>query len=215
MSQTYSLLGLHLGKNLYVKIDIDEGGTHRNYKTPVARGSLAPKWDFTQTILCHKTVVKKVVGQLTTTISELVQRCTAHNDAPVELDIQAHGSVVGKLCVLLKANTVDQLREAANHGLLETQQGIAEISSASAVSRVAGATTTVVGVIKENKDLGSALLEVASQLKPLVEMGDKIAKIHPYVNLAWSVITSVYQASIHPLRFNSSVTKALGPQCKA
>ncbi|KAJ7889510.1 hypothetical protein B0H14DRAFT_3126973, partial [Mycena olivaceomarginata] len=216
MSQTYSLLvqsgsilnvpGLHWGKNLYVKIDINEGGTHRKYKTPVAEGSLAPKWDFAQTIssfsasaditfsLCHKTVVKKVVGQLTTTIGDLVQRCAAHNDAPVELDIQARGSVVGKLCVLLKANTVDQLREAANHGLLETQQGIREISSASAVSRVAGATTMVVGVIKENKDLGSALLEVALRLKPLVEMGDKIAQIHPYVNLAWSVITSVYKA---------------------
>jgi hypothetical protein len=42
--------GLHFGKNLYVKIDIDEGRTHRNYKTPVARGSLAPKWDFAQTM---------------------------------------------------------------------------------------------------------------------------------------------------------------------
>jgi hypothetical protein len=104
------------------------------------------------------------------------------------LDIQARGSVVGKLCVLLKANTVDQLREAANHGLLETQQGIAEISSASAVSRVAGATTMVVGAIKENKDLGSVLLEVASRLKPLVEMGDKIAQVRLYfwVYIEWT-----------------------------
>jgi hypothetical protein len=104
------------------------------------------------------------------------------------LDIQARGLVVGKLCVLLKANTVDQLREAANHGLLKTQQGITEISSVSAVSRVAGATTTVVGVIEENKDLGSTLLKVASRLKPLVEMGDKIAKVRLYfwVYIEWT-----------------------------
>ncbi|KAF8217489.1 hypothetical protein K438DRAFT_1746795 [Mycena galopus ATCC 62051] len=222
MSQTYSLLGLHFGMNLYVKINIDEGGTHHKYKTPVANGSLTPKWDFEQTILsfsapanitfslCHKTMVKKVVGQFTTTIGELVEHCTAHNDAPVEFDIQARGSVVGKLHVLLKANTVDQLREAANHELLKAQQDITEISSASPVSRVTGATTTVVGVIKENNDLGSALLKVASRLIPLVEMGNKIAKIHPYVNLAWSIVTSVYKASIHILRFKLSVTKGLG-----
>ncbi|KAF7328316.1 WD40 repeat-like protein [Mycena venus] len=172
MSQTYSLLvqsgsilnvpGLHLGINLYVKIDIDEGGTHRKYKTPVVNGSLAPKWDFEQIIssfsapavitfsLCHKTMLKKVIGQLTTTIGELLQRCTAHNDAPVEFDIQAYGSVVGKL----------------------VSQKVAR-------------------VINNHRDLGSALLKVASRLRPLVEMGDKIAKIHPYVNLAWSVLTSV------------------------
>ncbi|KAJ6548679.1 hypothetical protein B0H19DRAFT_1074508 [Mycena capillaripes] len=187
--------GPHLGVNLYVKIDIKEGGTRRKYMTLVAIGSLAPKWNFEQTIcslsscsssfsasanitfrLCHKTVVEKVVGQFTATISELLQQCTAHNDAPVEFDIQADDSVMGKLCVLLKANTMDQLREAANHELLKTQQDIVEISLTSAVSHAAGTNVLVVGITKENKDLGSALLKVASQLKPLVEMGDKIAK---------------------------------------
>ncbi|KAJ6548687.1 hypothetical protein B0H19DRAFT_1265490 [Mycena capillaripes] len=216
MSQTYSLFihsgsipnvpGPHLGINLYVKIDIKEGGTRRKYMTLVAKGSLAPKWNFEQTIssfsasanitfrLCHKTVVEKVVGQFTTTIGELLQQCTAHNDAPVEFEIQAGDSVMGKLCVLLKANTMDQLREAANHELLKTQQDIAEISLTSAVSRAAGATVLVVGIAKENKDLGSALLKVASRLKPLVEMGDKIAKIHPYVNLAWSALDAKLEA---------------------
>ncbi|KAF7326778.1 WD40 repeat-like protein [Mycena venus] len=220
MSQTYSLLvqsasipkvpGPHLGINLYVRIDINEGGTHRTLKTPVIKGSLTPKWDFETTIstfsapaditfkfsLRHKTMVKKVIGQVTTTVSELVQRCTAHNYAPVELDIQSHDSLVGRLCVLLKANTVDQLREAAHHELLKTQQDITEISSVSAVSRLSGATTTVVSVINNHRDLGSALLKVASRLKPLVEMGDKIANIHPYVNLAWSVVTFALEVQV-------------------
>ncbi|KAF7347058.1 WD40 repeat-like protein [Mycena venus] len=216
MSQTYALLvqsasiskipGPHLGINLYVKIVIDQGGTRREYKTPRVKDALAPKWDFEQTIspssasacivfsLCHKTVVEKTIGKVTTTISELVQHCTAHNDAPVELDIQAGGSVTGKLCVLLKGNTADQSREAANHELLEIQQDIAKLSLTPAVSCIAGVAAGAVSVAEENKDLGAALFKVVSRLEPLIEMGDKIAKIHPYANLAWSVLTSVYKA---------------------
>ncbi|KAJ7142333.1 WD40 repeat-like protein [Mycena epipterygia] len=40
--------------------------------------------------------------------------------------------------------------------------------------------------------IGSALLPVISKLEILVDIGDEIAKIHPYANIAWKILTSVY-----------------------
>ncbi|KAJ7665615.1 WD40 repeat-like protein [Mycena rosella] len=42
--------------------------------------------------------------------------------------------------------------------------------------------------------LGSALAAITSKLEILVRIGDEIATIHPYVNVAWKILTSVHKA---------------------
>ncbi|KAJ7117554.1 hypothetical protein C8R44DRAFT_543221, partial [Mycena epipterygia] len=43
-------------------------------------------------------------------------------------------------------------------------------------------------------DLQSSLYTVISKLNIVVRVGDKLAQIHPYANVAWKVLTSVYEA---------------------
>ncbi|KAJ7449200.1 hypothetical protein FB451DRAFT_1287823 [Mycena latifolia] len=62
----------------------------------------------------------------------------------------------------------------------------------SAAMKTAGNIGNVVSVASQFQD---ALGAITSKLEPLVRLGDEIATIHPYVNTAWKVLTSVYQAA--------------------
>ncbi|KAJ7117535.1 hypothetical protein C8R44DRAFT_626722, partial [Mycena epipterygia] len=44
------------------------------------------------------------------------------------------------------------------------------------------------------KDIESSLGVLISKIHIIVRLGNKLAAIHPYANVAWKVLTSVYQA---------------------
>ncbi|KAF8332239.1 uncharacterized protein EI90DRAFT_3054733, partial [Cantharellus anzutake] len=54
---------------------------------------------------------------------------------------------------------------------------------------VRGATDSAAAV----RDLGS-VLKVTDKTKTVVDFVDKTAKLHPYANIVWQVLSSVYQA---------------------
>ncbi|KAJ7190085.1 WD40 repeat-like protein [Mycena pura] len=60
--------------------------------------------------------------------------------------------------------------------------------------RVMDVVDTGEDIAAAHSDLGAALWDIISVLGPIVEIGDEIAKIHPYVHAAWTILTSVYQA---------------------
>ncbi|KAK7007151.1 hypothetical protein R3P38DRAFT_3598965, partial [Favolaschia claudopus] len=56
-------------------------------------------------------------------------------------------------------------------------------------------------------DFQPLLGKLLSRLKPIVDIGDDIAKIHPYIDVAWKVLTSVYQAIEVQRNTDAKITK--------
>ncbi|KAJ7142327.1 WD40-repeat-containing domain protein [Mycena epipterygia] len=86
-------------------------------------------------------------------------------------------------------------RQAATFAVDTAQQG-AERSRPGATTSAfaeAGDIVTQAGqAAPVVNSIESALFPVISKLQILVSIGDEIAKIHPYANIAWKVLTSVY-----------------------
>ncbi|KAJ7095575.1 WD40-repeat-containing domain protein [Mycena epipterygia] len=197
MSSSYSLLvqtvdgvlwkpNRLLGKtpNLYVVICRDGVEIQR---TRTIKGELAPKWNHLSKMLSdspsstislrlfHKSRMgqDKCLGIADTDITQLLQLDgTDGNIKAVKLELTGGPSKeipAGTLSVCLMRDD-----EAAAVALVKT--GIISQS----VSKV--------------EQLQSALSLVTSRLQSIVRIGDQVATIHPYANIAWRVLTSVYQA---------------------
>ncbi|KAJ7117503.1 hypothetical protein C8R44DRAFT_707873 [Mycena epipterygia] len=57
-----------------------------------------------------------------------------------------------------------------------------------------GAADTIANVQSKAGDIESSLSILISKINIIVSLGDNLAQIHPYANVAWKVLTSVYQA---------------------
>ncbi|KAJ7190140.1 hypothetical protein GGX14DRAFT_606487 [Mycena pura] len=226
MSRTYSLriqsadrivwnpgLGHRKSPNLYVTIDEDGS---RVVKTPIFRRSLKPQWDFRTNLtsemtskilvlrLHHDSSIGRLgsvfLGECNITIEALLQLCVSNEgEGPLFWKLKVHLYCIGKYA-LAQTALQDMQKDVDNLALGET---------GSHVIRAAEAGTQVIDAAEAgaNTDLATVLMGVISPLKLIVEIGNELAKVHPYANAAWKILTSVYNAVEHQRDVDDKIMK--------
>ncbi|KAJ7653581.1 hypothetical protein DFH06DRAFT_1417127 [Mycena polygramma] len=174
--------------NLYVVI---HQGSQSVQRTAVIKRDLAPKWDF----LCNLSLDSPIVLRLW---HDSLLRCrdvclgVAHTDIASLLDLpssdtefirlrlisedrQSSGTPAGTVLVRLMGQ-----REAVTTALANAQQDLAKLTLGSTLVEATG--------IVERAPLVAETFEAG--LSMIIAKLD----IHPYANMAWKILTSVYQA---------------------
>ncbi|KAJ7744051.1 hypothetical protein DFH07DRAFT_777207 [Mycena maculata] len=107
------------------------------------------------------------------------------------VDGDSKGKPIGKLSLRLLRET-----DTAATALEMAQRDVAKVAPGATSSTLIKAPGLVAKSASVAKDFDPALwTTIIAKLEPIVELGDKIAAIHPYANMAWKILTSVYQAA--------------------
>ncbi|KAJ7431596.1 hypothetical protein FB451DRAFT_1486588 [Mycena latifolia] len=192
--------------NLYVAIHQDSAKVQR---TCTVHRELAPTWDHIAKIsgslsaislrLYHDSSVPfakdKCLGTVDTDLSTLVKLCSSDGDAQVvKLELKGvDGKVKGRLVGTISVRLTRGDEAVADQVLKSTKKDAESIglpATTSAIMKTGGIVEQAVAVAS---DWGPVLGSVVSKLEIIVRIGDEIATIHPYVNVAWKVLTSVYK----------------------
>ncbi|KAF7352043.1 WD40 repeat-like protein [Mycena venus] len=188
--------------SLYVKIYKDGVLVRR---TPTVKRQLEPQWnhesnlpsDNEASLISFKVFQVALfkdscLGAFESRLEALLQRCTSDTGSKtvnVELtglEGASKGARTGTLSVRLEkltaAHTGNTIREIEKR--VEGGNGPSEASQA---------LDTAVKIVTASSDFTSTLNVVISKLDILVQLGNQIAKIHPYAQAAWSILTIAIQ----------------------
>ncbi|KAJ7117549.1 hypothetical protein C8R44DRAFT_707901 [Mycena epipterygia] len=221
MSQSYSLLvqsldgfswnpsfGRQKEPNLYVGIDLDGTQVRR---THTINHDSVPKWNDVCTLsaeqsssmlsfhVYHKTWIPLMDDSCMATVNidieTLWKRCgtLGTSEKIVALELMKKDkkvSAAGTLCVRLAAIGIVESGKIEMAGAQKAVQGL---ESSAVVSGVMGAGDTIAEVQSKARDIESSLGVLLSKINVIVSLGDKLATIHPYANVAWKVLTFVYE----------------------
>ncbi|KAJ7653616.1 hypothetical protein DFH06DRAFT_1330336 [Mycena polygramma] len=182
--------------NLYIVI---QQGGQSVQRTAVVKRDLAPKWDF----LCNLSLDSPIALRLW---HDSLLRCrdvclgVAHTDIASLLDLpssdtefirlrlisedrQSSGTPAGTVLVRLMGQ-----REAVTTALANAQQDLAKLTLGSALTE---ATELIENPPLVTETFEAGLSMIIAKLDVIVHLGDEI---HPYANMAWKILTSVYKA---------------------
>ncbi|KAJ7192044.1 hypothetical protein GGX14DRAFT_701470 [Mycena pura] len=215
MSSTYSLLvesaediawqpgPLHRKTpNLYLAILQDGVEIHRT----VAKRSLAPRWDSLSTISSDSAISMRLyhdpsmgsdicLGSVDHEIAALLELCESSHDsegtrlALKGIDGNSKGKDIGKLRLCLLRD-----KDAASVAVEQAQTSVGTLALKDFASALGMGTTrpvTVPYALKNATSLGA----IIAKLELIVRIGDQIATVHPYANMAWKILTAVHQAA--------------------
>ncbi|KAK6993276.1 WD40 repeat-like protein, partial [Favolaschia claudopus] len=183
------------GKSPNLYVEVHDSKDHI-FKTRIVKRNTKPTWtdSFELTSpplsmltfrLLHDAPGPDVrIAEAETTVGELMEQ-SFPNEAVVWLDMKApNGEILGRLSVSLYAFTggkgIEKMSEDTSKLKLQPLVGDA-LDSFVAVEGLSGA------------KISDTLSAVLSALENIVKVGDELAKIHPYANAAWKVLTSVYK----------------------
>ncbi|KAJ7664193.1 WD40-repeat-containing domain protein [Mycena rosella] len=190
--------------NLYTAIYRDGREVER---TRTVKRELAPRWEYLAKISADSVSSSislrvfhhssrpftrdKCLAMVETDILTLVERCASDDGAKmVILELTGvDGNPSGTISVRLTRDA-----EAASDMIDKAQKNVEGLALGTATSTIITAGSIVRESIPVANDLVSALAAVTSKLEIIVRIGDEIATIHPYVSIAWKVLTSVYKA---------------------
>ncbi|KAJ7791472.1 hypothetical protein B0H14DRAFT_3500386 [Mycena olivaceomarginata] len=108
-------------------------------------------------------------------------------NAVIELKAKSSNATAALLTVRLNVSSISQ---AASDAAVNVQTKIQNM----ATGPIGDSSGYTVDVLSEQSKLLESLETVLARIDVLVKIGDKLAKIHPYANLAWQTITAVYKA---------------------
>ncbi|KZP30581.1 hypothetical protein FIBSPDRAFT_777346, partial [Athelia psychrophila] len=210
-SRPYSILRSKSKPNLYVQVYLDGVQVAR---TKIVKGSLSANWGETLTILSgressvlvfelkHKSSIysETCFGTITRTIGDLVRDCGEAEVTPIRLE---HGNrrvrhnAEGVISVGIKTINSSQARgdvmNTAQHDLegRHIDPGVPDISVPQELNDFK---TTV----SKDKGILVSLCTVLNKIQLIADATanavDTIAKVHPYADAAWKVLSSVYKA---------------------
>ncbi|KAJ7078237.1 hypothetical protein C8R44DRAFT_738410 [Mycena epipterygia] len=202
---------------LYMEIDLDG---KRMYRTHSINGESVPKWNDVRVLtpwleklrsadqwlssrlslrLYHKTwFISKdeCLASVDIELGALRERCgtLGTSEKTVELELTKKDAKVkyaGTLSVCLAAISIV---ESGKIEVTSAQKDVEVLGKSPVVSGVMGAADTIANVQSKAGDIESSLSILISKINIIVSLGDNLAQIHPYANVAWKVLTSVYQA---------------------
>ncbi|KAK7020799.1 hypothetical protein R3P38DRAFT_3197225 [Favolaschia claudopus] len=200
--------GIHRTAKLYVTVDLDGS---RVLKTPDIEGTLSPQWNFdgnimsssqsaTLTLQVHhhsRLGLNRLIGECDTTIEELLHQ--SGQDTLIALDIRRDAVVSGQIFLRLSQVPSQDLLQSADHAMEEMPANIKRLTPMPRSNLINVATT-----FAESGGFPDLLGKLLSQIKPVADMGDEI---HPYLNVAWKVLTSVYKAVEKQRNTDEKITK--------
>ncbi|KAJ7108125.1 hypothetical protein C8R44DRAFT_884894 [Mycena epipterygia] len=198
--------------NLYVAIDQDNDprtSKDRVTETHVVKRNLAPTWDlplvFPPTITGTTGIVLRLyhessfplakdpcLGELKTTIDELLK--LQGDDGVAKLDLTSKGKISARLLVGMQRSSLGQV----------VQNMAAESEVLREVNEFKKAVTELT---RDRLDLDLPLEAVIQKLDFIIKIGDEIAKIHPYANIAWKILTLVYTTAKKQQEMDEKVIK--------
>ncbi|KAJ6574321.1 hypothetical protein B0H19DRAFT_985970, partial [Mycena capillaripes] len=200
--------GLKKPPNLYVKV---YGDKDRILKTRVVKRNIKPTWNDSLDLpsppssmiltfrLFHDGPGPDVlIAEAKTSVADLMEQ--SHSNEGVWLDMKApKGKVLGRLSVSLSAFTGDKAIEQMSEDTSKLQLPSLVGDPLDSVAAVEGHSS--------GAKLSSALDGILSALENIVKVGDELAKIHPYANAAWKVLTSVYNIVKNQRKADDKVVK--------
>ncbi|KAJ7121447.1 WD40-repeat-containing domain protein [Mycena epipterygia] len=195
--------------NLYIAIYQDGAEVQR---THTIKRELAPEWEYLSKIeadlpsstislmLFHDSSVPLVedecLGAVDTDIATLSDVCGSVGEEKVaRLELKGVGGKLkgrptGTISVRLIRDT-----EAAVLAVEKAQRDVENMALGAKTSAIMQAGGVVAQSASTVNDFESVLGVLTSRLEIIVGIGDEIAAIHPYANIAWKVLTSVYRAA--------------------
>ncbi|KAK7030204.1 WD40 repeat-like protein [Favolaschia claudopus] len=199
---------LHRNKppNLYVEVSHND---HRILKTKALGRNLNPLWDsslvFTSHVsseilafrLFHDTLGPDIcVGKANASVQDLIEQSSSEQG--VYLDINgSRGNF--HLHVSLKVLT-------AQEAVAQVTEDISKLTISSKIEKILDPIDAMESVGSTGNFLKS-LNAVLSALENIVKVGDELAKVHPYANAAWKLLTSVYKITKHQQEVDEKVVK--------
>ncbi|KAJ6572735.1 hypothetical protein DFH09DRAFT_1362305 [Mycena vulgaris] len=127
----------------------------------------------------------KCLGEHKTTIEALLRLCASEGGAasnPVPVDLENKGNMVGTLRVHLQRSEMDAV---ATNAVNQAENDIDALAPGENISHIADA-----GDAGAKLHLGTVLKRALQGLERIKAIGD----VHPYTDLAWSILNVVYQA---------------------
>ncbi|KAJ7078254.1 hypothetical protein C8R44DRAFT_754923 [Mycena epipterygia] len=100
--------------------------------------------------------------------------------------------------------------EAGKIEVTSVQKDIQALGNSAAVSGVIGVADTIAKVQSKAGDIESSLGIVISKLEIIIQVGDELAKIHPYATVAWKVLTFVYEAVKQQRETDEKIVELVG-----
>ncbi|KAJ7469210.1 hypothetical protein FB451DRAFT_1560182 [Mycena latifolia] len=182
--------------NLYVGIDIDGKPAHRSS----AKRAWEGKWNDLAPIsaespssrlilqVFNKRSFKddKCLAKAELEIGVLLDKCSTQKDFHVKLDhVEENVTDLSKPELVVCMTAIGHAQAGAI-ALANATQDSATLERGLAVK--------LVDLGAEHPDLASVLGTLIARVDIIVQMGAEIAKIHPYSNAAWKVLTLVYEA---------------------
>ncbi|KZP04133.1 hypothetical protein FIBSPDRAFT_968406, partial [Athelia psychrophila] len=226
-SSVYCKFRAKFKPDLFVEVFVDDVPVGR---TKIVKDSLKPVWGDILTIpsaIESSIIVLKLkhsssltgdsyFGFVKTSVSDLLRLCTKSDVTKLRLERRpkkALREAQGLIFVGIKAVNVGQAR----HNLLETaQQDIerGDLAHADFTLPTPQGLENVGAAVSENKDLLQSLGTVLNKIQVIadatVNAVDVLAKVHPYADTAWKVLSLVYKAYQHQKETDANVVALFG-----
>ncbi|KAJ7609403.1 hypothetical protein FB45DRAFT_845337 [Roridomyces roridus] len=140
----------------------------------------------------------KCLGIATVDTPVLTARATPENVERLPLTGGPANKNSGTIAVRLIQDTNQVAALAIEKARKETDRenvGLGGVASTvlGAQDAITGEISAIENLLPAASDLVSTLESVTSKLEIVVKLGDQLATIHPYANVAWKILTSVYQ----------------------
>ncbi|KIJ24378.1 hypothetical protein M422DRAFT_274858 [Sphaerobolus stellatus SS14] len=141
----------------------------------------------------HKSTLKsdKCLGRAEATVDQLLelQRQQPNKDISLLLTDKKGKSSTGRLYLRVQQQTVEALGHVAVEEARKAEQRLSSSLDTQAVDS-AGSSTNLVS---NQKDIVTSFASLLRKVDGLVKLADEIAKIHPYVNFTWQVLSAGFK----------------------
>ncbi|KZP23567.1 WD40 repeat-like protein, partial [Athelia psychrophila] len=202
-------------KSMRAYVQIDAAGNPWRTKDVTWKNGVDLRWDDKFTLLPLSSsakitfslfrdgrfkLSKKLVGKLEIELGELLEQCAHRPGEDISLSLEGKGKQTCKLTVRVKDPSTTAFTSAVEH-LPEPNENTtaprltaaadAITSAAKAIPSATDALTTAGNVVTSvvPPDLLGSFASLMKNLSIVVKLGDEIAKIHPWVHLAWNVLS--------------------------
>ncbi|KAJ7609596.1 hypothetical protein DFH06DRAFT_1485786 [Mycena polygramma] len=184
--------------NLYVVVYQDGRAVHR---TNAVKRNRTPQWDDICSLPSDSPITLRLwhdcllrcrdicLGAADTEISALLDLAssdTEYNRLPLTSEDRGSGKHTGTVLVCLVRDGA-----AASTAIEQSKQNIGQLAHVSALMETAGMVDSSQPAVKMFE---AGLGIIITKLNMIIQIGNEVAKIHPYANMAWKILTSVYQA---------------------
>ncbi|KAJ7609458.1 WD40-repeat-containing domain protein [Roridomyces roridus] len=208
--------------NLYVALYRDGKEVQR---TRTIERNLEPKWEHIFTLAtdsgsgvslrvfhdsCNPFSSDKCLGVTTVDLPALAARASTENVEQLPLT----GGPVNKNSGMISVRLIQDTNQVAALAIEKAKKDTQNIGLGGVASQVLGAPDKITGkvsavetLLPAASDLLSTLESVTSKLDIVIKLGDQLATIHPYANVAWKILTSVYQVVKKQQETDGKLTK--------